>query len=199
MVYIIKNNVEIYDRMKCVMSMDERFGIGAFNRLPWSIPSDLARFKNLTKNATIVMGSKTFFSLPINRRPLPGEYRISIVLTRNPSDSKFDPYRSCRNLHIVRPGELVRDPNMIVIGGSEVFDLLSNDIDTMHLTVVRSTYACDTFLNFDWRHWNTVEVQEWNDHVYYVLERKRPGERDETQIGSKLDVEMHKTKLTKLI
>jgi hypothetical protein len=42
-------------------------------------------------------------------------------------------------------------------------------------------------------------MQEWNDHVYYVLERKRPGERAETQIGSKLDVEMHETKLAKLI
>ena len=151
--------------------MDEKGGIGISNRLPWHIPSDLVRFKQLTQNSTLVMGSKTFFSLPINKRPLPDGNRTSIVLTRDPSDSKFDPYRHHSNLHIVTLEQFLPDENMIVIGGSEVFDLFYKDIHVLHLSVIKSTYDCDCFLNLKWTDWQVFEKQEYNDHTYYILKK----------------------------
>ncbi|MCW5322892.1 dihydrofolate reductase [Verminephrobacter aporrectodeae subsp. tuberculatae] len=55
--------------------------IGKDNRLPWHLPQDLAHFKQLTQGCAVIMGRKTWDSLPPHVRPLPG--RSNIVLTRN--------------------------------------------------------------------------------------------------------------------
>ena len=55
--------------------------IGADNRLPWHLPEDLKHFKALTNGQAVIMGRKTWDSLPPRFRPLPG--RINIVLTRD--------------------------------------------------------------------------------------------------------------------
>jgi len=55
--------------------------IGVRNRLPWHLPADLRHFKALTTGRTVIMGRKTWESLPDKFRPLPG--RQNIVATRN--------------------------------------------------------------------------------------------------------------------
>ena len=57
--------------------------IGKGGALPWRIPEDMARFRELTTGATVVMGRATWESLPARFRPLPG--RRNVVLTRDPS------------------------------------------------------------------------------------------------------------------
>lgn len=57
--------------------------IGADGGLPWHLPEDLKRFKELTMGATVVMGRVTWESLPSSVRPLPG--RRNVVVTRQPS------------------------------------------------------------------------------------------------------------------
>jgi dihydrofolate reductase len=57
--------------------------IGRGNALPWHLPEDLKHFKQLTTGHTVVMGRKTWESLPERFRPLPG--RLNIVVTRNPA------------------------------------------------------------------------------------------------------------------
>jgi dihydrofolate reductase len=57
--------------------------IGVDNRLPWRLPADLKRFKESTLGHTVIMGRKTWESLPASFRPLPG--RTNIVVSRNPS------------------------------------------------------------------------------------------------------------------
>ena len=57
------------------------FGIGFENQLPWHIPADLKRFSSITTNNIVVMGRKTWESLPEKMRPLPN--RLNIVITRN--------------------------------------------------------------------------------------------------------------------
>ena len=55
--------------------------IGRDGTIPWHLPEDLARFKQVTMGHTVVMGRRTWDSLPARFRPLPG--RRNIVLTRN--------------------------------------------------------------------------------------------------------------------
>ena len=57
--------------------------IGAGGRLPWHLPEDLRLFKTLTAGGTVVMGRRTWESLPERNRPLPG--RVNVVLTTDPS------------------------------------------------------------------------------------------------------------------
>ena len=159
--------------MRCILSIDMGLGLGTAERIPWYSPVDLKRFKHLTANSTMLMGRKTFFSLPINKRPLPGLDRKSIVLTRDPHDSKFDSYREHVNLQIVRPEELTIDHDtMIVIGGSQVYNLFREDITILYLTVMKAKYSCDTFLNLVWSEWNVIEYENHEDHEYYVMVKK---------------------------
>jgi dihydrofolate reductase len=88
--------------------------IGRDGAIPWHLPEDLARFKTLTMGHTVVMGRRTWDSLPARFRPLPG--RRNVVLTRN---SGF-----------VAPGAEVFgsiddaiDDQTWVIGGSEIYHL----------------------------------------------------------------------------
>ena len=56
--------------------------IGRGNDIPWHLPEDQARFKQLTLGQTVVMGRLTWESLPAKVRPLPG--RRNVVITRDP-------------------------------------------------------------------------------------------------------------------
>jgi len=73
----MNNNPEL-----CIIAaMDEERGIGRDNSLMWQIPEDMKRFRELTLEQTVVMGRKTFDSLPERFKPLPK--RQSIVLTED--------------------------------------------------------------------------------------------------------------------
>ena len=56
--------------------------IGRDGTIPWSLPEDMAHFKRLTMGHTVVMGRRTWESLPVRFRPLPG--RRNVVVSRNP-------------------------------------------------------------------------------------------------------------------
>ena len=56
--------------------------IGIDNRLPWHLPADLRHFKALTLGHTVIMGRKTWESLPANFRPLPGRRNIVFRMTQ---------------------------------------------------------------------------------------------------------------------
>jgi dihydrofolate reductase len=68
-------------KLAAIVAMNEARVIGREGQLPWHIPEDLKRFKKLTLGSPVIMGRKTYESLPAVARPLPG--RLNIVITRN--------------------------------------------------------------------------------------------------------------------
>lgn len=88
--------------------------IGRDGAIPWHLPEDLARFKALTMGHTVVMGRRTWDSLPTRFRPLPG--RRNIVLTRN---SAFE----APGAEVVGSIDDAIDDQTWVIGGSEIYHL----------------------------------------------------------------------------
>lgn len=89
--------------------------IGRDGTIPWRLPEDLARFKELTMGHTVVMGRRTWESLPRSVRPLPG--RRNIVLTRNPD------YRADGADAVTSIEAALAEPQTWVIGGSEIYHL----------------------------------------------------------------------------
>lgn len=166
--------------MRCILSHDNADGIGKNNTLPWNIPADLKRFRELTDNSTMVMGSKTFFSLPINKRPLPGKDRRSIVLTFDPNNPKFDAFRKNKNLFICTLNEFKdryttsERNDMFVIGGSEIIRQCKSWIQEIHITHVFGNYQCDTFvrLNDLASKWEMTQHEKYKDHGYTVYNLK---------------------------
>ena len=88
--------------------------IGRDGAIPWHLPEDLARFKTLTMGHTVVMGRRTWDSLPARFRPLPG--RRNVVLTRNRG---FD----APGAEVVGSIDDAIDDQTWVIGGSEIYHL----------------------------------------------------------------------------
>ncbi|MEW5811018.1 MAG: dihydrofolate reductase [Actinomycetota bacterium] len=88
--------------------------IGRDNAIPWRLPEDMARFKALTMGHTVIMGRRTWESLPARFRPLPG--RRNVVLTRH-ADYVADKAETVTSLDGI-PLE-----DAWVIGGSEIYGL----------------------------------------------------------------------------
>ena len=89
--------------------------IGRDGGIPWRVPEDMARFKELTMGHTVVMGRLTWESLPPRLRPLPG--RRNVVVSRNPD------YQAEGADVVTGIAEAVRDPRAWVIGGAEIYHL----------------------------------------------------------------------------
>ena len=114
--------------------------IGNNNKLIWHIPKDLIRFKELTLNHAVIMGRKTFESLP---NPLPN--RLNIVVTRN-INYKNNGIVVCKSIEEALV-HCKNDSQPFIIGGSEIYSLFINMAQTIELTRVHNSFKADTFFD----------------------------------------------------
>ncbi|HEY6047587.1 MAG TPA: dihydrofolate reductase [Sphingomicrobium sp.] len=122
--------------LKIVIARAANGVIGCDNKLPWHIPEDLKRFKRLTQGTAMIMGRKTFESLP---GLLPG--RRHIVLSRNPDwSAEGAEVVHSRDEAIEKLGS---EPGS-VIGGAEIFGLFLPVVDSIELTEVGAKPPGDT-------------------------------------------------------
>jgi dihydrofolate reductase len=89
--------------------------IGRAGEIPWRLPEDMSRFKDLTIGHTVVMGRRTWESLPARVRPLPG--RRNVVLTRQAD------YMAEGAVVVTSLEDALKDRDIWVIGGAEIYAL----------------------------------------------------------------------------
>ncbi|GKV21122.1 hypothetical protein SLEP1_g31134 [Rubroshorea leprosula] len=143
-----------------VVAATRDLGIGKDGKLPWKLPSDLRFFKEITlttsdsgKKNAVIMGRKTWESIPRGHRPLPG--RLNVVLTRSGS---FDiataenvvicgSMTSALQLLAASP-YCISIEKVFVIGGGQIFREALNapDCDAIHFTEIEISIDCDTFM-----------------------------------------------------
>ena len=126
--------------------------IGKDNRLPWHLPADLRHFKALTSGHAVIMGRKTWESLPEKFRPLPG--RQNIVVTRNATyaASGATVAGSLPDAVAAAAGE-----EAFVIGGAELYQVALLLADRLQLTEIDAEFDGDTwFPARDLRQWREV-------------------------------------------
>jgi dihydrofolate reductase len=119
-----------------IAAIDEKRGIGKNNQLPWHLPEDLKRFKEITTGETVIMGRKTFESIG---KPLPN--RTNIVITNNPA---FQAQGSVIANSLDNALEKAKG-DVFIIGGGEVFNQAILRADKLYLTLVKGDFNCDTF------------------------------------------------------
>jgi dihydrofolate reductase len=147
--------------------------IGAAGGLPWHIPEDLRRFKELTLGKPCIMGRKTWNSLP--RKPLPG--RSNIVITRNASFAA-DGAIAVGSFDEAVARAMVENPaEIMVIGGSAIFAAGLARADRIHLTEVHAAPEGDVrFPAFSSQVWReTTREARGPGHSYVTLERMTGG------------------------
>jgi dihydrofolate reductase len=131
--------------------------IGRDGGLPWHLPTDLQRFKELTTGGTVVMGRKTWESIPERFRPLPG--RRNIVVSRNGCDAP----------EVFRSVEDALTDDCFVIGGGEVYAQALKRATRVYATEIDAEVEGDaTFpaLGAEWREVERSAPVEENGHVY---------------------------------
>jgi dihydrofolate reductase len=154
--------------------------IGAGGALPWRLKSDLALFKALTFGKPVIMGRRTWESLP--RRPLPG--RVNIVLSR---DGSFQPAGAVVSEDFSEAVQIAREQaeddgeaEVCVIGGAEIFAMALPRARRMYLTEVEASPEGDVvFPPFDEADWSEVRREahpagpdDQFPFVFRVLERR---------------------------
>lgn len=132
-------------RIGLIWAQAEGGVIGQGGTMPWHVPEDLAHFKEVTLGCPVVMGRKTWDSLPERFRPLPG--RPNFVVTRDAGWSS-DGAVAALSIEdaISRASEGLNDSDWLwIIGGSQIFDQVLSVADRVELTEIRATMAGDTF------------------------------------------------------
>lgn len=140
-----------------VAAVAENGVIGKDGDIPWHLPEDLKHFKQLTTGHPVIMGRKTFESLPESHRPLPD--RTNVVLSRSGFDHSDESVKSANSLVEAYEisGEL--DEVAYVIGGASVYEQALEDADRMVLTEVHEEYDGDTYF------------PEWSEESWEEIER----------------------------
>jgi dihydrofolate reductase len=119
--------------------------IGRDGTIPWRLPKDLAHFRELTTGHAVVMGRKTWESIPERFRPLPG--RRNVVVTRNPGWAADGAERASSVEDALRL--LEGEPEVFAIGGSEVYRAALPLADGLALTEIDEEIEGDAFFP-DW-------------------------------------------------
>jgi dihydrofolate reductase len=123
--------------------------IGAGGQLPWRLPEDLALFRELTTGSAVVMGRRTWESLPERFRPLPG--RTNVVLTSDPEWSEEGARRSGSVAEV-----LDEHPAAWVIGGGAVYAAFLPHADRLVVTDVDTLVDGDTWAPAIGDEWSRV-------------------------------------------
>jgi dihydrofolate reductase len=151
------NESSIFSKITIIAAVDENNVLGKDNQLIWHLPEDLKRFKRLTTGHAIIMGRKTFESLP---KALPN--RHNIVVTRNQNYSK-EGVTVCHSLEAAI--ECAKnDDQPFVIGGGQVYEQAIELADVIELTKIHAQFEGDVFFpEIDLKKWS-VEKEERMSH-----------------------------------
>jgi dihydrofolate reductase len=156
-----------------IVAVSEDWGIGKDNELLWHISEDLKRFKKLTFGNTVIMGKKTWESLP--RRPLPG--RKNIVLTDDPNeiiDGSVTAYSIDDAL-----SKCGKDEEIFIIGGGSVYRQFMAIANRLYITHVHKKAPADIYFpEIDLSKWKIIEKEEFKTeginslhYTYIIYER----------------------------
>jgi dihydrofolate reductase len=150
--------------------------IGSANDLPWYLPADLKRFKDLTSGHSVIMGRKTYASI-IKRlgKPLPN--RLNIVVSRDPA------FRPEGVVVAASPADALQqagDGEVFVIGGASIYEAMLDASDRIYQTQIDAEIPGDAYFPaLDQNQWHEVAREQHasdernpHDYAFVTLERQ---------------------------
>jgi len=130
--------------IKIIVAHDENYVIGYKNKIPWKNSEDMALFKTLTTNNTVVMGRKTWESIPKQYRPLSNRINIVISTTIDESNGVDTFFVKTLTQAFTHP-KIVGD--VYIIGGASIYDmaLAIDEVDEVLVSLIPCKHKGDTF------------------------------------------------------
>jgi dihydrofolate reductase len=143
--------------------------IGKNGELPWKIPEDMKHFRDITMGKTVLMGRKTWESIPKKFRPLPG--RKNIVITRNQSYDKGGDVLIYHNIETALDNHAKKE-DIMVIGGGGIYEQTIDKADKLEITHVHQDVDGDTYFpKIDPSIWKEVSRQDHTNFSFVTYRR----------------------------
>ena len=154
--------------LSLIAAVAENNCIGKSNTLPWYLPEDLKHFKKLTTDKAVLMGRKTWESIPEKFRPLPN--RVNVVISRQkltlpPGVELYHSVDEALAAH--------KNDEVFVIGGAEIYRQTIEQADTLYITEVKKIVEGDAFFPvIDNNVWRETEREEHAEFSFVIYHRK---------------------------
>lgn len=145
--------------LKIIAAIGNNYELGSGGALPlWKLSTDFERFKNLTLGHAVVMGERTYFSLPEKVRPLPGRKNIVLSMDKNLKIDGVTIYNSS--------DELLQGTKNLeqvwIMGGGQIYKQFLYLADELHITHVDGEFTADTYFPYiDTDLW----IEKHSEHV----------------------------------
>ena len=154
-----------------IVAMSPQRAIGFRNRLPWHLPEDMAHFKALTTGHTIIMGRKTFESLPNGALP----HRRNVVITRH-SETMKERFHGCVLYDSLKNAlkKETKDQEIFIIGGESIYRQALPFTDKIYATLVgqEPKEADAWFPEIDMSKWHITKKEKHTGFSFLLLERR---------------------------
>lgn len=154
--------------LSLIAAISENYCIGNKNQLPWNLPEDLKHFKEITAGHPVIMGRKTWESLPPKFRPLPG--RVNIVITRQANfvvPAEVEVFDSVAKALLAHP-----TTNNFIIGGAQIYAEGLPLADTLYITHVHRVVEGDTFFpKIDPTIWKEAERIDYPEFSFVTYKK----------------------------
>ena len=147
------------ENLSLVAAIGKNNELGIDNHLIWKIHEDLVFYRKLTLNHSIIMGRKTFESMPYKAL----EKRIPFVLSRRKLDAYYDINSYDDVIELLKYVEANPSEQFIVVGGAQIYEDMMPFVDTMYLTEIDDYGDADTFFP-------NIDMDEWNVEMIYKCE-----------------------------
>ena len=165
-------------KISIIAAVADNYAIGKANKLPWHLPADLKHFKQLTSGHAILMGKRTYESLP--NGPLPN--RKNIVLTSVLSEGVNEGYFEANSFEDAFD-LCEHEKQIFIIGGSSIYKQSLDKADSMYITWVHASFQADAFFpEFDLKNWKVISQEDFPadeanpypySFVYYERKKKK--------------------------
>jgi dihydrofolate reductase len=155
-----------------IWAADRAGAIGSGNTIPWRVPEDQRRFRELTSGHPVIMGRRTWDSLPSRFRPLPN--RHNIVVTRNPAWTA-DGATTAADVDTAVATARSEDDTVVILGGAQIYALAMPLADTLWVTDIDVEIdAPDAYAPaVDATEWETVTDHGWRTSTTGIRFRYR--------------------------
>ena len=155
--------------LNIIVAITDKNIIGNHGKLPWKISEDLRMFRRFTIGNTVLMGRKTFESIPDKFRPLPG--RNNVVISRG--DLEIDGVDFCKS--IIEGIEKARSfgKDVFIIGGESIYRGCLPYVEKLFVSHVKNSYEGDVYFpDIYWDEWEVENEEDFEEFKFRIYRRK---------------------------
>lgn len=142
--------------VSAIVAVGKNLEIGKDNQLLWHLPSDMKYFKEITTGHHVIMGRKSYESIPEKYRPLPN--RVNVVVSRQ-TDLLIEGALVTTSIdEAIETAAAAGENEVFIIGGGQIYNLAMRTglIDRLYITWVEANFDADTFFP-------TIDFTDWNE------------------------------------